>query len=201
MTQIRRDVRLGTIAAIPKLNGLSIADGITINEWLEIGTELEKLGDSSAWWIGDWLAYGDRYRRDYHDAMAQVDVRWSSARVYRWVSQRVHPDRRHTKLSWSHHQAVARLEPQEQIELLFDAHNGGWGHRELRDVVARRIEARTEPKPPALAVKATGQLYDLCSRAAAHAGVPAAQWAQQALERAALHELGETPHPLAPEAA
>lgn len=198
---IRRDVRFSTPAVLAKHSGLSIADGITVNEWLDIGHELERLGDSSAWWIGDWLAYGDRYRREHHDALSKVDERWSTARVYRWVSQRIKPHNRVPELSWSHHQAVARLDEDEQIELLLDAQIHGWSVREIRDVVARRIDARSEPKPPALAVKATGPLYDLCNRAAAHAGVPAAEWAQQALERAALLELGETQHPLVPEAA
>lgn len=192
---IRRDVKLGTPAALPTETHLAIADGIRINEWLEIGAELEKLGDSSAWWIGDWLAYGDCYRRDYHAIIRQTEERWSTARVYRWVSQRVTPDRRVRGLSWSHHQAVAALEPDEQTEWLLDAQTHGWTRAELRDRIAGRKQ--TDARPPALQLKATGRLYDLCSRAAAARGIPPAQWAHQALEQAALHDLGDI-RPLAP---
>jgi len=107
-TTVVRNQDLG-IAAVPSRTKLSIADGIGFNEWKEIGDKLFRMVDSSQWWIGDWLNYGERYRRDYTEAMAAIDLKFGALRGYAYVASKVESATRVAQLSWTHHRVVAPL--------------------------------------------------------------------------------------------
>jgi hypothetical protein len=47
-------------------NRLTLSDSLTFDEWLAIGEKLAGLVDASAWWLGDWLFFGQwQYGKKY----------------------------------------------------------------------------------------------------------------------------------------
>lgn len=178
---------LQVVGVQPNRVSLNLSEGLGFNEWRAIGEKLVRMQDSSQWWVGDWLAYGDRYRRDYTTAMEQLDHSFHALRNYAYVSSRVESALRSADLSWSHHRLVAPLEPDQQRYWLDEALRHGWTVRDLEQSIAEQRSSGA--RPPALALRAVGELYELCVRAAARAGVEPAAWATAALEQAARLEL------------
>jgi hypothetical protein len=64
-------------------------------------------------------------------------------REYLRVSEKVPRSIRREKLSWSHHRAVAALEPPEQKQWLRRAEDERLSHHQLRD--ALRVEEPPDP--------------------------------------------------------
>lgn len=171
----------------PTRTSLVLVDGIGFNDWKGIGERLATMGDSCNWWLGDWLAYGDRYRREYPVAMQQIDRSYAALTQYAYVASKVEVCTRVQDLSWTHHRVVAPFETEQQRYWLDEAQRHGWSKRELEQAIA---EASERPgRAPAFSVRAVGELYELCTRAADAAGVTPAEWAATALKRAALSEL------------
>jgi hypothetical protein len=171
--------------AQPSRTALAIEDGLPFNDWRRLGQRLARMGDSSKWWIGDWLCYGERYRRDYRTAMEELDRTFDALRSYAYVSSKVTSATRVADLSWSHHRLVARLDPAEQARWLDDALRQGWSVRELEQALAEGHS----PRPPTLTLRAVGELHDLCTRAAERAGLDPGAWAAGVLEHAAREQL------------
>lgn len=170
-------------SAQPSRTGLEIADGIGFNEWRRLLERIVRMGDSAAWWIGDCLAYGERFRRDYREWFDRFDRSNETLRKYAWVASRVAPPFRAEQLSFTHHQLVARFEPDEQARWLDDAARHGWTTRELEQAIAETRSGSV--KAPALTIRAVGELRELCAAAALAEGIDPAEWAAGVLERAA----------------
>jgi len=66
---------------------------------------------------------------------------------YARVASRVSRDRRNPELSWSHHRAVAPLEPSQQIEWLDRAQEKGWTKGELEDAIKLAIKGEVVRQP------------------------------------------------------
>jgi hypothetical protein len=64
-------------------------------------------------------------------------------REYLRVSEKVPRSIRRENLSWSHHRAVAALEPPEQVEWLERAEDERLSHHQLRD----KLRVVPEPAP------------------------------------------------------
>jgi len=64
------------------------------------------------------------------------------------VASRITPVRRLATLSWSHHEAVAGLEPDQQDGLLAQAEVEGWTVREIRGAARELIGKLPKPKEP-----------------------------------------------------
>jgi hypothetical protein len=96
-----------------------IEDGLSFAEWMSIGRRLLTLHSASAWWIGDWLVYGEwRYGEKYRAVTEQLEVNYHRLRDYAYVAGRVGRGVRRKDLTFSHHRVVAKLEPAEQIRWL-----------------------------------------------------------------------------------
>jgi hypothetical protein len=170
--------------------GLSLPDGMRVNDWERLGDHLGQWRNTNLWWIADWAAYGDRcYRKEYPALLMKLYDRESLQNLAR-VASAVESTRRRDDLSFTHHAEVAALDPVEQSEWLADAFDESWSTRELRErIQAWRGRDRQLP-PPRLTVRAPGEIADLVARAAAHAGAEsAAEWALAVLEREARQEL------------
>ena len=88
---------------------------LALEEWLESGRRLGLLGRNVAWWIGDWLRYGNHAYGERYIRAARVtgyDAQTLMNMVY--VASHFPPTRRRGSLSWSHHAELAALEPDEQ---------------------------------------------------------------------------------------
>lgn len=122
---------------------------LTYEEWSETGRGLQRIGRSWQWWVGDWLNRGEQvFGEEYAQ---EIDLaEWSDATIRgaQWVADRVPPSRRRSALSWSHHDAIAALEPAVQDRLLDSAVANGWSVARLREAVkAYKKELATPSKP------------------------------------------------------
>lgn len=128
--------------------GLSIDGQPTAEEWLAVGAQLVELGNASAWAIGDWLAYGEG-REDlgamYRHAVDLTKRSYGSLAQCARVSKAFAVEARFNDLSWSHHQAVAGVAPDERRVLLERAADEAWTRDDLRDRLRER-RATTQPR-------------------------------------------------------
>lgn len=119
-------VSLTSVAWSPR-SELGLAD------WIEQGRRLGVIGRGAAWWIGDWLCYGnERYGERYVRAarVTGYDVQTLMNMVY--VASRIPVSRRREKLSWSHHADVAAFDGDRQEHWLAQAEAERWAVRDLR---------------------------------------------------------------------
>lgn len=105
--------------------------------WEEDGVVLGQMEKAVQWWIGDWLNFGEQaYGEKYSQALEETGLSYSALSHYAWVAARVCT--RVQTLSWSHHRAVAGLEPDEQREWLEKAGEQNWSKRDLEKQLRRR---------------------------------------------------------------
>ena len=91
--------------------------------------------------IGDALLIGpELYGERAYQAFESLNLSEKGRLVYVRVSDRVPRSRRRKDLSWSHHRAVASLEPPEQKQWLKTASEKGMSHAELRDALRNGAE-------------------------------------------------------------
>ncbi|MFF8916093.1 LmbU family transcriptional regulator [Streptomyces sp. NPDC015032] len=127
--------------AITKRVMLSMPEGMTIDEWRNLGRQIHVISDSSAWWLGDWLIFGQsNYPNRYKKAIADTSLDYQTLRNYAWVARRFTPERRRAKLSFQHHAEVTSLPEAEQESWLTQTELHGWSRNELR----RRIRDSRE---------------------------------------------------------
>ncbi|MEU3911613.1 LmbU family transcriptional regulator [Streptomyces sp. NPDC029721] len=101
--------------------------------WEEIGSQLRDLASSSAWWLGDWLLFGENaYSGRYREAVGRTGLDYQTLRNYAWVARRFEQHRRRDALSFAHHAEVARLARPEQDYWLRRAEEQRWSRNELR---------------------------------------------------------------------
>ncbi len=103
---------------------LLLPNRLTYAEWESVGLRLQGADDSLKWWIGDWLAYGERkYGETYAAAIEKTGYGVERLRQYKWVAERVPPENRYSGngFSWSKHRAVGALDTLAQPKLLDDA--------------------------------------------------------------------------------
>lgn len=83
--------------------------------------------------IGDAIIQGEAlYGQEAFQAFERFQLSEEAMKEYVRVAQRVPRARRQNGLSWSHHRAVAPLEPAEQKEMLQRAVDEGMSHHSLR---------------------------------------------------------------------
>ncbi|WP_246018931.1 LmbU family transcriptional regulator [Saccharothrix australiensis] len=121
---------------LTKRTSLALPARIPLEDWRGIGQHISAIAESSAWWLGDWLIYGqeeypDRYRR----AIEETGLDYQTLRNYAWVARRFPPARRRAALSFQHHAELASLTAGEQDEWLDRAEEFRWSRNELRNRV------------------------------------------------------------------
>lgn len=128
------DGRLSVDArAVTKRTTLALPKGMTIGAWRSLGRQIFVISDSSAWWLGDWLIYGQSaYPDRYKKAIADTSLDYQTLRNYAWVARRFVPHRRRERLSFQHHAEVASLPEGEQDIWLLRAEQHGWSRNQLR---------------------------------------------------------------------
>lgn len=146
--------------------GLTIAPGMKREEWERIGEALRKAESGIQWWLGDWMAYGDKEYGDKRakaaDANEQTGINVDTLITYQWVAERVPSFRRLKVLSWSHHQAVAALKPKQQVALLAKAEAEGLSYRDLKREVEKSERAKNFKLVNAILEKIWDRIQDGC---------------------------------------
>ncbi|KUM93605.1 regulator [Streptomyces cellostaticus] len=144
----QRDVVLsfvGTQAKVQK-SGMIFPQNLSERSWERIGTNLRELVNSSAWWLADWLIYGEAtygWRR-YKEAIERTGLDYQTLRNYAWVARRFEHHRRRDSLSFAHHAEVTRLSPPEQDYWLRKAEQQKWSRNELRKAVRASLAVQND---------------------------------------------------------
>ena len=168
-------------------DGLEITTDLPFNEWRRLMELLLETNDRALWSIGDARLYGERYGKEYAEALDELDARSRALPTGMRVARSFSADRRR-QLSFEMHEVVAGLEEDEQERWLDDAERQGWSRRQLQ---FSYIDSIARAPVPAISVKAIGELHTLCVRAAEAKGMDPKEWALQVLERAAREALLE----------
>lgn len=134
--------------------GLCLPARLSFAAWRRIGEHLLLVSDSSGWWLGDWLVYGEgRFGDRYKQAIAKTSLDYQTLRNYAWVARRFDVSRRRDTLSFQHHVEVAALPPEQQRMWLDRAETFGWSRNRLRRELRASRTLRDSATPADTATK------------------------------------------------
>ena len=118
--------------------------------WIEAGrdiyardAEFSRRLDGIAWESGDWINARPVPHGQLRVLAREIGFDEGTLRNRKWVAARIPLSRRRDTLSWSHHEAVAKLDDGDADALLAAAETYSWPVRRMRDEAA---EASTEAK-------------------------------------------------------
>jgi hypothetical protein len=164
--------------------GLQLRDGIGFESWCRIGRQVGALADASAWWIGDWLIYGQKaYPDRYRSAIDATGFSYQTLRNYAWVAAQFPVYRRRDRLSFGHHAELASLPQEEQEQWLVRALTHGWSRNELRSRLRGRSPGET--LPVAIALQVEESRHERWRAAAIAHRRPLTEWITEVLDAAA----------------
>jgi hypothetical protein len=138
-----------TLPAVPEDWDLS-AIGLRLNDpdlplerFTELCWMLGRFHEAVRFAIGDAILLGEKlYGEEAFQAFESLNLSEEGRREYLRVSERVPRSRRRKDLSWSHHRAVASLEPAAQKDWLKRASEEGMSHHEMRDALRNGAPAQ-----------------------------------------------------------
>lgn len=131
--------------AVTRRNTLLIPRGVELEEWRSLGRQINVISDSSSWWLGDWLIYGqNEYPNRYKQAIEDTSLDYQTLRNYSWVARRFSPERRRSSLSFQHHAEVASRPQEEQEKWLAEAEQHGWSRNKLRRMIRESRTSNSE---------------------------------------------------------
>lgn len=121
---------------------LDLDSDLSAEEWEEIGHMLGRANRASAWWIGDWINYGEaRWGEKYNEAERITGLAYKTLRNYASLCQQFELSRRRDNLSAQHHDAIRSLDSAKQEEVLNAAEEQDLTIHATRDL-ARRVSGR-----------------------------------------------------------
>lgn len=127
--------------------------GMSFTKWMAVGQSLGQVGKSLAWWTGDWLRWGEEIHGEkYAQALDATGRDPKTLMSWIRVCKAVEASRRREELSFSHHESVSVLEPDDQSYWLGRAIEGDKlpnGETEMWSTQRLRAELRKENKAPA----------------------------------------------------
>jgi N6-adenosine-specific RNA methylase IME4 len=125
--------------------GWRIPEGLSFEEWEDLGRALTGVDKSLGWWIGDWVRYGegrDEWGDKYRKAIAVTGKAYQTVANAKSVADAFSDFyRRRENLSWKHHAEVASLKAEAADSLLTLAETNGWSTRDLRKEVEKADRA------------------------------------------------------------
>lgn len=111
-------------------------EDLDITEWIILGRRLGSIGRGVAWWIGDWVNYGNaKFGEKYSRAARITGYDVQSLMNMAYVASRFDRSRRRENLSWSHHAELAGLALEQQEVWLGKAEQKHLSVHGLRDEV------------------------------------------------------------------
>ncbi|MGL5827491.1 MAG: LmbU family transcriptional regulator [Nocardioides sp.] len=132
-------------SAFLKRSSMTLPPSMPQQVWEDIGAQLATVWHSSAWWLGDWLIYGETvYSGRYQEAIERTGLDYQTLRNYAWVARRFDHARRRDELSLAHHAEVARLPAPEQDYWLRKAVQEQWSRNRLRKEVRASLVERDD---------------------------------------------------------
>jgi len=172
--------------ALTTRTSLRLSEQLTIGSWQHVGRQISLIHNSSAWWLGDWLIYGEsRYPDRYRKALAGTCLEYKTLRNYAWVARSFAAHRRRPDLSFQHHAEVAALQKSEQDRWLDLAQRNGWSKARLRRELRPARQAIGESQPLQLKIEVREDQRLRWRKAAADAESDLENWIISILDAAA----------------
>ncbi|WP_260614718.1 LmbU family transcriptional regulator [Microbispora sp. KK1-11] len=171
--------------------GLRLPVDLTFESWQRIGNQLCVIANSSTWWLGDWLVYGEEFFSDrYRMAIAKTSLSYKTLRNYAWVARKFPMSRRRDTLSLQHHAEVAALTEDEQEFWLTRAEKEGWSLNRLRREIqaSRGCGQDADTVTVTISVEVSSEQEERWKEAAQVASVPLPEWITATLDRAAVQD-------------
>lgn len=135
MLQLKQNLDIEITGFKLTKNGLEIVGEPSFRQWEKAGEFINRSHEAVQFWRGDWLNYGELNFDQWSQHFDPDELSSETLRKEKWVAQRVSSVRRRTNLSWSHHETVAELEPEEQIEMLDMAEKNNMNRATFRKAV------------------------------------------------------------------
>jgi hypothetical protein len=165
--------------------GLAFDRLLPFEVWRGLGTRIARHSTATAWWLGDWLIYGqDKYGRRYKDAIAATGLDYQTLRNYAMVARRFAVSRRRDALSFHHHAELCALTDADQDRWLDTALAQGWTRNELRRRLRSQRQLAAAPSR-VLRVEISGEREQRWRQAAQDSGCSLEQWITSVLDDAA----------------
>ncbi|MBE1455969.1 hypothetical protein H4W79_000183 [Nocardiopsis terrae] len=186
--------------ALTKRTSLFLPEGMPMDEWRYLGQQIFVISDSSGWWLGDWLVYGQsQYPDRYKMAISETSLGYQTLRNYAWVARQFSVPRRRTGLSFQHHAEVAGLPEEAQDMWLDRAERFRWSRNELRRRIrsSASIKRAIRGEVPArveVQLRAATEQRNLWEKAARSEDKNLTEWIVGILDRAAT-ALEDSPDP------
>lgn len=118
----------------------------------KFGTLLAHLDTAVQWWIGDFLVHAERaYGQTYEEIAEHFGFEVKTVYQYKWIAEKVELSVRTEKLSFTHHQLVAKFsnDPSKQRHWLARAEEEGWSVKKLREAIKAAEDGEPEQKTEA----------------------------------------------------
>lgn len=168
---------------------LAMPPRMSFESWMRIGARISTIADSSGWWLGDWLVYGqNRYPERYRQALQETSLDYQTLRNYAWVARKFPVARRRIALSLQHHAEVATLQEHEQDVWLDRAERERWSRNELRrNIKSFRSGSPDQPveELDAIHLQVAQDRKELWENAAYRANCDLPEWMVTVLDSAA----------------
>jgi hypothetical protein len=169
---------------------MHLSDELTFERWKSLGVSIGKYASASAWWLGDWLTFGQRrYGDRYREGITASGLGYQTLRNYAMVARRFPPSRRRGDLSFQHHAEVCSLRDDDQDFWLELAAERDWSRAELRRRL-RGSRTGTGRAPLVLRLELDDERVHLWDQAARHSQCDLQSWARTVLDDAASSILG-----------
>jgi hypothetical protein len=170
---------------------------MSFDSWRELGCRVTLVVNYSAWWLGDWLVYGEQaYGDRYKQAIADTSLGYQTLRNYAWVARAFSVSRRRDTLSFGHHVEVAALPEGEQDVWLARAEQLNWSCNKLRRALqsAKLANCRASgdkgaSQTRALKIEVPAERHERWQSAAGQQNCSVADWIIATLDRVASREL------------
>ena len=133
----------GTLTA----TGWQLPTNLTRELWIECGQLLDKIESGSAWWRGDWWAYGEREWGEGEELANLADIDYGAMQVYGSVSRAYPFLRRLKNLTFGHHQSAMNAgdDLELRLEWLNRAEANGWSVMTLRREINKQRIGKATP--------------------------------------------------------
>lgn len=177
---------LKRLRAAAQRTALRLPSGLGMTDWVSLGRQLFVVADSSAWWLGDWLIYGESHFPDRYELMlAETSLDYQTLRNYAWVARKYRPEQRRERLSFQHHAEAASLPEPDRGRWLERAEAGRWSRNELRRRLREDRAGLRTPADVLFTLNVRRERQERWQRAAQSAQLQLDEWIVQILDRAA----------------
>jgi N6-adenosine-specific RNA methylase IME4 len=139
MTRKGKEIILAPVLGTLAETAWTPPEQMTHEQWVECGRKIAQIHGASSWWLGDVWLYG--LKRKYGDGKrlaAEIGVNYKTVCNVASVAKAFDSPARRENLSFSHHEAAAKIKNREQRgEWLDKAERQGWDRQQFRTELQR----------------------------------------------------------------